>query len=93
MAADLYWQEVDALRAELSLQNASEALRTRVGDVAEPYRVLLRQVRDRLDRTRDWAAGIMAGKISRSSFRHLYNCRANLGAIAVMLRFLDRNRV
>ena len=62
MAADLYWQEVDALRAELSLQNASEALVQRVGDVAEPYRVLLRQVRDRLDRTRDWAAGIMAGK-------------------------------
>ena len=55
MAADLYWQEIDALRAELSLTNASAALRERVGDVSEPYRILLRQVRDRLDRTRDWA--------------------------------------
>ena len=65
MAADLYWQEIDALRAELSLTNASTALRERVGDVSEPYRVLLRQVRDRLDRTRDWAAGIMAGKFPK----------------------------
>ena len=65
MAADLYWNEIDALRAELSLNNASVALREVVGDVSEPYRVLLRQVRDRLDRTRDWAAGIMAGKFPK----------------------------
>lgn len=52
MAADLYWREVDALRAELSLRDCSEDLRAAVGDVAEPYRALLRNVRARLAATR-----------------------------------------
>lgn len=52
MAADLYLAQVTALRAELSLRDASPELRARVGDAVEPYRVLLRQVVDRLRRTR-----------------------------------------
>ncbi|GAB4354517.1 MAG: phosphoenolpyruvate carboxylase [Gammaproteobacteria bacterium] len=54
MAADLYWRDVDTLRAELSVRKASDELRARVGDCAEPYRELLREVRARLAATRDW---------------------------------------
>lgn len=61
IAADLYWREVDALRAELSLERCSDELRAVVGDVAEPYRELLRGVRDRLHATREHFAALMAG--------------------------------
>jgi len=52
MAADLYAREVAELRAELSMRTASQELLGRVGNAAEPYRVLLRQVGERLERTR-----------------------------------------
>ncbi|MCC2637468.1 MAG: phosphoenolpyruvate carboxylase [Moraxellaceae bacterium] len=56
MAANLFWRDVDALRASLSMQACSAALRARVGaDSREPYRDLLREVRRRLLRTREWA--------------------------------------
>jgi phosphoenolpyruvate carboxylase len=53
-AADLYLDEIDALRDELSLESASPELTARVGAVREPYRELLRDVRARLRATRDW---------------------------------------
>ncbi len=62
MAADLYAREVDALRAELSLADCDEALREAVGDAAEPYRALLREVKLRLERTRDRADALMKGE-------------------------------
>jgi phosphoenolpyruvate carboxylase len=52
-AADLYLDEIDALRDELSLEIASPELIARVGDVREPYRELLRSVRTRMRATRD----------------------------------------
>lgn len=52
MAADLYAREVAELRAELSMRSASAELQARVGNAAEPYRALLRQVGERLARTR-----------------------------------------
>ncbi|WP_017521132.1 phosphoenolpyruvate carboxylase [Pseudomonas nitroreducens] len=55
MAADLYLRDVDSLAAELSMQRASAELRAEVGDVAEPYRALLKQLRERLRATRAWA--------------------------------------
>jgi phosphoenolpyruvate carboxylase len=55
MAADLFLRDIDALAAELSMQQASAALRERVGDSAEPYRAVLKQLRDRLRATRAWA--------------------------------------
>jgi phosphoenolpyruvate carboxylase len=54
MAARLYLREVDALREELSLVVASEALRAQTADAPEPYRALLRAVRRRLVATLDW---------------------------------------
>ena len=51
MTADLYLKEVTALRAQLSLRDASAEVQARIGRVREPYRVLLRQVCDRLRAT------------------------------------------
>ncbi|MFW6093795.1 MAG: phosphoenolpyruvate carboxylase [Pseudomonadota bacterium] len=55
MAADLFLRDVERLRASLSMTHCSAELRERVGDAPEPYRALLREVRDRLERTRAWA--------------------------------------
>ncbi|MBP1128123.1 MULTISPECIES: phosphoenolpyruvate carboxylase [Pseudomonas] len=55
MAADLYLRDVDQLAAELSMQKASAALQARVGDSVEPYRAVLKQLRERLRATRQWA--------------------------------------
>ncbi|WP_017905008.1 phosphoenolpyruvate carboxylase [Pseudomonas asplenii] len=55
MAADLYLRDVDHLAAELSMQHASEALLARAGNSVEPYRAVLKQLRERLRATRQWA--------------------------------------
>lgn len=55
MAADLYLRDIDHLAADLSMQQASPALLARVGESAEPYRSLLKQLRERLRATRSWA--------------------------------------
>lgn len=55
MAADLYLRDVDHLAAELSMQQASDELKARAGDSAEPYRAVLKQLRERLRATRNWA--------------------------------------
>ncbi len=53
MAADLYRQEVEALRGELSMRLGSAELHASVGEVAEPYRVLLKGIVTRLRAMRD----------------------------------------
>jgi phosphoenolpyruvate carboxylase len=53
-AAELYLVEVNALRDELSMSRASPEVIAIVGDTREPYRSLLRQVRNRLVATREW---------------------------------------
>ena len=50
-AASLYLREIEALRSELSMTDASTELRRRVPGADEPYRELLRGVRDRLAAT------------------------------------------
>ena len=61
IAADLYWKEIDKLRSELSLTYCSEELRAKVGNSDEPYRDWLRKIRDRFQRTKEWAAATMDG--------------------------------
>jgi phosphoenolpyruvate carboxylase len=56
VAADLYAGDIESLRAELSIGTASAELRGLVGDAAEPYRALLRDVTERLVATRAHAA-------------------------------------
>ena len=55
MAADLLLGDISNLRHELSMEAASDELRAVVGECAEPYRELLRQVRHKLKNTRRWA--------------------------------------
>ena len=57
MAADLYLRDVDALQGSLSMTHANEDIRQRTGGSREPYRAVLKEVRERLRRTRDWAEG------------------------------------
>ncbi|MCL6416488.1 phosphoenolpyruvate carboxylase [Aestuariirhabdus sp. Z084] len=61
-AADLLLRDIKELRADLSMIDGNQALRDRVGDHPEPYRQLLREVRDRLQNTRDWAEAKLEGK-------------------------------
>ncbi|HEX7035496.1 MAG TPA: phosphoenolpyruvate carboxylase [Pseudomonadales bacterium] len=56
MAADLFLRDVEALQSALSMTRCSAELAAVVGREREPYRALLRRVRERLERTRDWAA-------------------------------------
>jgi phosphoenolpyruvate carboxylase len=56
MAADLLLRDVEALQTSLSMSRCNAELAAAAEGSAEPYRTLLRGVRDRLIRTRDWAA-------------------------------------
>lgn len=55
MAADLYLRDVEALGNQLSMQAASARVLEQTGPVDEPYRALLKRLRERLQATRDWA--------------------------------------
>ena len=63
MAADLYLRDVEHLAAELSMQQANAELQARAGDSSEPYRSLLKQLRDRLRSTRSWAQAALKGSV------------------------------
>ncbi|MNZ13494.1 Phosphoenolpyruvate carboxylase [compost metagenome] len=63
MAADLYLKDIDLLANELSMQAASAELRERVGEHPEPYRALLKQLRERLRDTREWAHRQLRGEV------------------------------
>jgi phosphoenolpyruvate carboxylase len=60
MAADLYEREIAALRSELSITVATPELRARANGAREPYRAVLREVRDRLRATREHLGGELA---------------------------------
>jgi phosphoenolpyruvate carboxylase len=63
LAAELYAGEVDALRVELPIERGTPELDARAGATREPYRAVLREVRDRLRATRAWAeASLDAGQ-------------------------------
>ncbi len=61
MAADLYLRDIQSLRAELSMWQASDELKAQTGESREPYRQVLATLRDRLIRTRDWAEASVKG--------------------------------
>ena len=61
-AAELYWRDIENLRSELSMEDCSPELRAIVGtECREPYRELLRGVRDRLAHTRDVISAHLKG--------------------------------
>ena len=57
MAADLFLRDVNALIDSLSMNECSVEMVARVGSVHEPYRTVLRDLRSKLEATRDWAEG------------------------------------
>jgi phosphoenolpyruvate carboxylase len=67
MAADLYLNDIDELRAELSMSQASKELRHRVGECSEPYRKLLGEVREKLVSTKNWVARQLKGKTEKEA--------------------------
>jgi phosphoenolpyruvate carboxylase len=60
-AADLYLDEIDALRDELSIETASPELMARAGGAREPYREVLSGIRARMRATRDWIEQLLQG--------------------------------
>lgn len=52
-AADLYLRDIDELRSELSMTEASAELLDSVGECDEPYRVLLGRLKAQLEETRN----------------------------------------
>ena len=62
MAADLYLRDLETLRAELSMSEATPELWAQAGKHREPYREVLTGLRERLRRTRDWAEQLIAGE-------------------------------
>jgi phosphoenolpyruvate carboxylase len=64
LSADLRHKDLAALRSALSITAASAELRAAVGDAAEPYRALLKPVRDRLADTRRHFEALLSGEAS-----------------------------
>ncbi|MCY3883998.1 MAG: phosphoenolpyruvate carboxylase [Gammaproteobacteria bacterium] len=57
MAADLFLRDIESLVDDLSMSACDSTLRSLSGDSDEPYRTVLKQLRGRLEFTRDWAEG------------------------------------
>lgn len=77
MAADLFAREIAALIEELSMTRCSDELRRRVGDAHEPYRALLRPVRDKLLDTRAAVERALRGEPAIST--SIYTTPSQLG--------------
>ena len=54
VAADLYLRDLKPLIGELSMTGCSEEMQQLLGDCREPYRAVLKQLRERLLQTRSW---------------------------------------
>ncbi|MFC3606452.1 phosphoenolpyruvate carboxylase [Stutzerimonas tarimensis] len=79
-AATLYLREVEELISTLSMQAATPELLQHAGDDAEPYRALLKQLRQRLQATRDWAAAALVQDLPAGTdvLQHTQQLRAPL---------------
>ena len=108
MAADLYLRDMDKLIGELSMSLCSEALSQLVDNSSEPYRTILKQLRERLVLTRDWSASSMKaetvmpeGVLLSSTelieplelcYQSLYECGLEVVAQGPLLDMLRRAR-
>ncbi|MEL0636033.1 phosphoenolpyruvate carboxylase [Marinomonas sp. TI.3.20] len=62
MAADLYIKDLNVLRSEFSMTQCSPELRERVGESAQPYRDILRNLENKIMATKNWAKAQLDGK-------------------------------
>lgn len=108
MAAELYWREVDELRRELSMVRANDTVNQLARNAHEPYRVLLRQLQDRLAATRRWLEAQLGNRYSdevdvidsidqieeslRTCYRSLHECGAGVVADGRLLDAIRRTR-
>ena len=86
VADDLYLHEIEALRSELSLSDASPVLRATVGDAPEPYRELLRGVRGRMTATRKWIEASLEREVMPGADVYL-----DAGELEASLRLCDES--
>ncbi len=91
MAADLFHKEIDALRSELSMRDGSAELVARAGEEREPYRALLREVRDRLAYTRDWIDDVLKGRRALAEWKTDTRLYLDPLDLAEPLRLCDRS--
>lgn len=77
MAMDLYLRDVEKLCSELSVVDCNEELRGVVGDAPEPYRHLLRGLRDDIHETRDYLTAVLKGE-DTGDYRDLITRSAQL---------------
>jgi phosphoenolpyruvate carboxylase len=91
MAADLFHREISALRSELSMRDGSAELHARVGEEREPYRALLRAVRDRLAYTRDWIDDVLKGRRRLEEWKADPRLYLDSEDLADPLRLCDRS--
>ena len=84
MAADLFAKEIDSLRSELSMRSGSAELRARTGNSTEPYRVLLKQVHQRLEATRRHIEAALDGR--KSGEEEIYEDPTELADVLALCR-------
>lgn len=79
-AMDLYLRDFDRLCSEISVTPCSDQLRAVVGDSSEPYRTLLKQLRDQIEETRDALTAELTGKpnAAKDLITHTEQLRAPL---------------
>lgn len=73
MAADLFGRDLEQLYNLLSMQRCSDELRAVVGDAREPYRALLKPLRERLQITKQWLNDLLHGEAWRGPQPLLHN--------------------
>lgn len=55
MAADLYLRDLDELQGSLSMTRCNATILQQVGESSEPYRQVMKRLKDKMSATRDWA--------------------------------------
>ena len=76
MAVSLFYKDIKELTSELSMSDCTQAVRDRVGDSAEPYRALVRELREQLRETQEYLTAKVQGQVSES--RDLVKATAQL---------------
>ncbi|MGL5284949.1 MAG: phosphoenolpyruvate carboxylase, partial [Aeromonas sp.] len=76
MAVSLFYQDIKELTSELSIGDCTDELRALVGDTHEPYRALIRELREQLRETREYLTAKVQGQHSES--RDLIRATAQL---------------
>ena len=66
MAVSLFYKEIKELTSELSMSDCNDELRAQVGDHNEPYRVVMRELREALRETKEYLTAKVQGQQSES---------------------------